>query len=307
MKPTKVLVMQNGVFTIFPERYAGADTRVLPAGDGLSQDLLDWFLKDIDVMVSIETFYDGNIEAEARRRGIKTALVTMCEMIPVDRRPTADLLLCPSKLDYDLMMGNKVFIPWPVATDRLKWKERKKAEVFVHSASHGGVVGRKGTQLLIEATRYLKSDAKIVIYSWTGFYAGDRRITLKFQQFKNYWQMWREGDVLVYPQNGNGISLPPVEAMASGLGVITTDIFPFDYFPDRLLVKPTKVEVRPVVPGLLPIPMADIDPKDIAAKIDEIYGQDISEESRYGRDWALENSWEKLGPRYAEALEGLCA
>jgi len=46
-------------------------------------------------------------------------------------------------------------------------------------------------------------------------------------------------------------------------------------------------------------------PETIARRIDEWYGQDISEYSESGREWAATMSWEKLKPRYMEVLENL--
>lgn len=305
LKPERVLIVQNGVFPIFPERYEGA--RVLGGEESMTTEVQDWLMDGMDVVISIETFYSNDLCERARKKGVKTALVTMCEMVDLAHVQKPDLNICPSKLDMDLMGEPKVYIPWPVATDRLVWKKRETANTFVHIGSHGGMKGRKGTGLLVEATRYMKSDAKIIIYSWQGFYTTDKRIETRFIQFKNYWQCWKEGDVLVYPQNGNGICLPTVEAFASGLGVITTDIYPFDFFPQPLLIKPTSIETKAVQDGLQPIPMATIDPREIARLIDTWHGKDIGEFSLAGKAWAEENSWEKLLPSYETALYDLCS
>lgn len=199
-----------------------------------------------------------------------------------------------------------MLIPVPVATDRLLWNERKTAHTFIHSASHGGMSGRKGTQLFLDAIPMVKSDVKFIIYSWRPFESNDPRLEVKVQNFKNYWQMWREGDVLVYPQDYNGICLPIIEAMTSGLGVITTDIYPFnEYMPKELLFKPRSMYKTRAAPSLMETDAARIDPRDIAAKIDEWANRDISRFSKYGKEWGEQNNWETLGPKIAETLENL--
>jgi glycosyltransferase involved in cell wall biosynthesis len=166
--------------------------------------------------------------------------------------------------------------------------------------------GRKGTQLFLDAIPMVKSDVKFIIYSWRPFESNDPRLEVKVQNFKNYWQMWREGDVLVYPQDYNGICLPIIEAMTSGLGVITTDIYPFnEYMPKELLFKPRSMYKTRAAPSLMETDAARIDPRDIAAKIDEWANRDISRFSKYGKEWGEQNNWETLGPKIAETLENL--
>ena len=45
------------------------------------------------------------------------------------------------------------------------------------------------------------------------------------------------------------------------------------------------------------------DPKEIARKIDEIAGSDISKYSLAGREWAEANSWNKLKTKYLELCD----
>lgn len=297
LKPDKVLIQTNGVFQTFPERYEN----IVEEED---------FFKDLDVVMSFETFYDWSRIQKCRDAGIKSVLVPMFEMLPERLPLTPDLLLCPSKLDYDIFKdySTKVeYLPIPVATDRLIWKKREKANVFVHSGSHGGQDMRKGTPELLQAMEYVKSDIKLIIYTWHNFSSKDPRVEIKQVNFKNYWQLWREGDVLVYPQGANGICLPIVEAMSSGMGVITTDIYPFnEYMPKDLLFKPGETYRHRMGNNLMEVEDYKIDPKLIAEKIDEVAGKDISEYSEYGKRYAEEHSWVVMLPKYASMLENLC-
>ena len=303
LRPHKVLLVENFVHKTFPERYDGLDSRRAGKSYG---DHLEWFLEDIDVVLTFETFYRWEIVKICRQKNIKTVLYTMVEMTSEKMPLFPDLFLCPSKLDYERFREPKVFIPTPVATDRLIWNKRETAHTFIHSASHGGVGGRKGTQLFLDAIPKVKADVKFVIYSWRPFESNDPRLEVKVQNFKNYWQIWREGDVLVYPQDYNGICLPIVEAMASGMGVITTDIYPFnEYMPKELMFQPRSMYKTRCSPSLLEVDAAKIDPEDIAAKIDEWANKDISRFSEYGRTWAEQNSWEALGSKIRATLEAL--
>ncbi len=202
LKPHKVLMLENGAFKAFPERYAAFANRQTMVGS-ITNDDMNWLTDDIDVLVSIETFYDDILLALARKKGVKTALVTMCEMTEERMLIKPDLFICPSLLDFDMMPDPKVYIPIPFNTDKLVWKERKIAKTFVHTASHGGVNGRKGTALLLEATRYITKPIKLIISTWQTIINTDSRVEIRLVNYKNYWQCWKEGDVVVYPQNYN--------------------------------------------------------------------------------------------------------
>lgn len=310
LKPKKVLLVENFVHQTFPERYAEFDTRQVKAM--LTPDIIEWLFKDIDILFTAETFYDWSLIKYARIRNVKTALLTMYEMTEDPMKLTPDLLICPSKLDYEVFKDYStkvVYLPLPIATDRLVWKERKKAEVFIHSASHGGVNFRKGTKLLLDAIPLVKNpNVKFKVFTWNDIALSfsDPRLEVKKVNFKNYWQIWREGDALIYPQDYNGICLPVMEAFASGLGVVSTNIFPFnEYLPKRLLFPPSSFYRTRAGGNLLEVEAAKIDPQEIAKKIDEVSEMDISEESNKGREWAEENSWDILLPQYEEVFRNL--
>jgi glycosyltransferase involved in cell wall biosynthesis len=305
LNPHKILLVENGVHQTFPERYAHFDTRKV--NQRIEAGLRQWLLEDIDILLSIETFYDWSLIKDCRQRGIKTALYTMFEVTPDPLPLHPDLFICPSKLDMEYFPEPKVFLPVPVATDRLKWQKRTYARTFVHSASHGGIAGRKGTQALLDAWSMVPhKDARLKIYTWKPFTTTDPRITVEVVNFKNYWQVWREGDVLVYPQGANGICLPIIEAWSSGLAVITTDIYPFnEYMPKELLFKPEQTVRRKLASGLKEVDDYVISPRNIADKINEYCLQNISRFSKLGRIWAEENSWETLLPKYTDVLNNL--
>ena len=307
LRPDKVLLVENGQFITFPERYK--DFEVKHALYSVSQKLKDWLLTDIDILFTAETFYDWSLVKECRSRGVKSILYTMYEMTHSPMVAHPDLFLCPSRLDYDVMPEPKKYLPVPLATDRLIWQKRTKAHTFIHSASHGGMSGRKGTQLFLDAIPLVKNqDVKFKIFAWKDEYKipNDKRVEFLPIQFQNYWQLWREGDVLVYPQDYNGICLPVVEAMASGLGVITTDIYPFnEYMPRELLFGHRGKYKTRAAKGLMETEAVKISSEDIAVKIDEWANKDISKFSLYGKNYAKAHSWDVLLPKYEKLFNNI--
>lgn len=303
LKPHKVLLVDNDANQSFPERYSDFDNRI--AKTSIQGQLRDWLLDDVDVLLSIETFYDWSLIKDCRRKNIKTALYTMIEMSPDPLPLVPDLCICPSKIDVDRFADYRhVLIPPPVALDRIHWKKRTKATTFIHTASHGGVRGRKGTGVFLDAIKQVKADVKFIIYTWKGgidFY--DKRTEIKTVNFKNYWQLWREGDVLVYPQGANGICLPIIEAMTAGMGVITTDFYPFNEYMPKDLLFPIKGFKKIKFGGnLTEVDDPIFDAESIANKIDEYANKSIEKYSLYGLQWGKENSWEKLYGKFREAL-----
>ncbi len=314
LKPDKVLLVEHEIHANFPERYEDFETKTISRHTQIGtkdwSETLDWFFSDIDVVFSAETFYDWSLIPKARKAGVKTVLYTMYEMTPEKMPYYPDLLLCPSKLDYDVFkdyLTRVEYLPVPVATDKLRWVKREKAKTFIHPASHTGMNFRKGTKLLLDAIPLVKSDVKFRIFTWHNvFETKDPRCEVEVVNFKNYWQLWREGDVLVYPQDYNGICLPVIEAMSCGLAVITTDIYPFnEYMPRELMFQPEEMYTTRAANRLIETEAARIDPKAIAEKIDEWANRDISKFSEYGRDWAVDNSWLTLLPKYTKLLESV--
>jgi glycosyltransferase involved in cell wall biosynthesis len=310
LKPKKVLLVENQVHQTFPERYKDFESQKVVIQ--MTPQQIDWFLDGVDMIMSFETFYYWPLIKEARKRGVKTVLMPMYEMTPDTGFPLMpDLILCPSRLDYDVFMDYSTrveFLRVPVATDRLLWGERTMARTFVHSASHGGMSGRKGTQLFLDAIPLVKSkDIKFVIYTWQNiFRVNDPRVEIRRVNFKNYWQLWREGDVLVYPQDYNGICLPIVEAMSSGMGVITTDLYPFNlYMPKEMLFKPEAMYMTRAASNLMETKAAKITPQAIADKINQFANKKIAHLSDYGKMWAKKNSWDALLPEYMKLFKSL--
>ena len=61
LKPEKVLIVQNGVYEIYPERYSEFSTKVVSARGTITKEDKDWLLDGVDVLFSLETFYDWGI------------------------------------------------------------------------------------------------------------------------------------------------------------------------------------------------------------------------------------------------------
>lgn len=304
---TRVLVIDNGRYKSFPDRFPGARFT-----KRITNDDLDWLIADIDVLIAFETPYEWRALALAKARNIKTVLVPMYECMPQRWPALPDLILCPSRLDYDIFhlefhKQTKVeYLQWPVNREAVPFVPRKTARVFEHHAGHGGLVGRNGTAELLAAIPMLKTDAQIVIYSQREMHYTHPKLTLRVGNYANYWDIWGSGDVFVFPHKFDGLSLPVQEALSNGMPVLSTEIPPFiGWLPKDWFFGAAESLQAKVFDRMVDIAM--VDPAVIAAKIDAWYGTDISEASRVANKLASAIDWKTQGDNLNALLKRLCA
>lgn len=270
-------------------------------------DSFDQLCDEVDVILFFETPFEWQYITRARSKGVKTVLMPMyeCTTFPFIYQP--DLIVAPSLLDFGFYRGKGVenieYIPVPVES---KWKQRDVAKVFVHNAGNGGIGGRNGTGELITAMEYVTSPIKLIIRSQTPNLIPrshhDDRIDFRLGNVP-YNELYEEGDVFVFPEKFNGLSLPLQEAMASGMLVMTTDRFPNNkYLPTDPLI-PVKEYTKERI--CVEFDAAVVDPVDIAATIDKWYGQTITDYSFAGKQYGIDNSWERLKPTYDRIFTNL--
>lgn len=248
-------------------------------------------LTGIDTVVMLETPYDSILSLS----GVRKILKVNYEFLPTKLKHEPDVYLCSSSLNYDESPCPKVLIADPVNTDKILFRKRETANVFVHNA--GVTLGdANGTQDFLKAIPLVKSDVKFIVRSQVPLKINDPRVDVRIGSVPNYWDMFTEGDVFVSPQRFRATSLPIQEAMASGMPVMCTDIKPFNEFVNFTF--PYSKVRREMMSRM--INYHEVSPQDIANKIDEIAGTDISEESVKAREYAESISWTKLAPQLKE-------
>lgn len=197
------------------------------------------------------------------------------------------------------------------------WRLRERAEHFVHNGGYLGVrtrqggVQREGTTTLIEAMRHVKSPIRLTIRVQENVSPAHQRLCAEDPRVQYvpetvpYTELYATGDVCVGAQRWNGCSLPLQEAFASGMLVMNTDRYPMNtWLPNEPLVPVRSWLKNSSIGGsYLEFDEADVHPEDLAAKIDEWYGRDVSALSRRGLEWAKKNSWEVLLPKWKKVLE----
>jgi len=289
---TDVIVVRHGSRENHLEWYPGATYLSAPK---LLGEYAKSFIRDMDVMLFFETPFDWNVLEFCREVGTKTVLMPMHECMPKVLPQKPDVFLCPSALELDLFGGS--FIPVPVD---VPWTARSEAKRFIHNAGNGGLLGRNGTRTLVDALPYIKSDAEVIIRSQERI-PGLDQAPIHVPDDQLY-----DGDVFIFPERFNGLSLPLQEAFASGMLVMALDRFPINtWLPRGPLLPVETYKVNRISPGCFDFDEAIVTPQNVAAWIDSWYGQDISNFSMMGKYWGQQHSWAELKPLYTEFLEAI--
>ena len=240
---------------------------------------------------------------DAQRMGVKVVLMPMyeCSPVPLD----ADLYLCPSALDkqvYEkIYPGKKIHqITVPV---NVPWKQRTMAKEFIFNAGNGGTNDRNGIPEVVEALKYIKSPFTLTIRSQNPlpFTIEDSRVKLEIGTFP-YEELYADGDVFLFPEKFNGLSLPLQEAHASGMLVMASNRFPnTEWLPEEPLIPVAGYEEDRITN--VPFSRAIIKPADIAQTVDNWYGKDITRYSLAGKEWGENHSWKNMKPKYLKIFK----
>ena len=271
------------------------DAPVLGGGT-TTEDVRRW-LKEIDVMFFFETPFAEWILDLCDEVGVKKMIMPMYECTPRKWMNRMDYVINPSLLDQNYYPEG-VFVPVPVHSGT-EWRERTTAEVFVHNAGNGGLNGRNGTEELLDAIPHVTSPAKFIIRS-------QRQIShpsIDNPRVKYHYgtvdrsELWAEGDVFVFPEKFNGLSLPAQEAYASGMAICCNDRFPLNTWLEPKYMIPVSSVYQELLLGNN-ITVSESSPEDIARTIDGIYGADITETSNFGRRFGRELAWPEMKQEY---------
>lgn len=263
-------------------------------------------LLECDALLFFETPFHWKLIPQARDKGIPTTLIPMFECTPYPLPYEPDNIIVPSGLDlkyYD----RGVLIPIPVD---VPWRLRKKAKIFVHNAGNLGLGGRNGTDEVIKAMEYVETPVQLIVNSQVPITAPyKKRISVqagagRIKIFEGQVQTNElfTGDVFLFPEKFNGLSLPIQEAFASGMMVMCGDRFPMNSWLPRLPLIPVERYKKERI--AVEFDSAQYNPKTIAKTIDEWYGKDISDFSIQGKEWAESVSWSKLTPAYLKVIYG---
>lgn len=286
-------------FLVHTSRTFGRDLRqaVLTHGGGRA-----------DAVLFFETPFRWELVAEARQLGVPTLLMVMYECTPSDFPPGCkpDVILTPSALDQDYHPdGVRCTVP-AVKPGHVR---PGPIRTFVHNAGHGGLRGRNGTEELLLAWPMVNRQAKLILRSQEKLDSGlvanavaCGNVLLEVGTVPPE-RLYQDGECFVFPEKFNGLSLPLQEAFANGMVVAATARRPNTvWLPNEPLIPVVGYRKARVAPRFREFDEAVIDPADVAATLNRLYGTDPAWLSRQGVVWAEQNGWDTWGPWYRNLI-----
>jgi hypothetical protein len=282
LKPSQILLIDSTSFnknTQHPEWYKDYSCIKTTGFPTLQQIKL--FLKEVDVVISCETFYDQNFSRYAKKYAVKTILQYNYELfgnLAAPNLPLPDILLSPSVWHIDhvkkLFGQQSKIIHLPPPTNPLIFSGAKEINMskdhnrILHIAGKKAAKDRNGTETVLEMLKYSKADYELVIRSQSEIETKvkDSRLTIEIGNPDNRENMYSGFDAMVLPRRYAGLCLPMNEALMSALPVFMTDVSPNNYIlPKEWLIKSSSIgtfrtKVR--------IELFEADTKELAFSID---------------------------------------
>ena len=279
-----------------------------------TKDRCEPFLRGLDVLLLFENAFLWDVASLARQHGTRIVMIPNYEFTPFPSPVAPNLVLCPSSLDVDYYADQHRTMLLPIPLDTNKIPGRRAAapacpSTMWDTAAMTGGTEHPGCSKRCSTSRvpYVSSSAaetgeprvrQLFERGWD-----DPRVTLRYGDVAERGDLWSEGDVYVAPERYNGVSLPLQEAFGWGMLVMTTDRYPMNtWLPTEPMIPVDRYESYHLA---VDFERAVIEPRAIAAMIDQWYGRDISRFSEQGRRWAAEHNWDVMRPKYLDILQGL--
>jgi glycosyltransferase involved in cell wall biosynthesis len=279
--------------------------------------MVDAFLKEVDVIVSCETFYDMRIVTEAKRLNKRTVLQPNYEFMDwlIDSSlPKPDVFALPTnwhETDIRQQAGKTEVIVLPVPVDPTIIAKRRLVEELKHVVHVAGTVAqtdRAGTKAFIEAMRFVQSDVTATVraqrpLSNIGPIPDNVQIIDDYQTRTNV-ELYENADVLVLPRRYGGLCLPMQEALALGIPAIMPDVAPQNAMLHSTMLLPA--QTNGIIQTRAKLTLWDVAPEQIAHRIDRLANDKalMSELSLFAREWAYEHSWDVVRWQWDAVLHG---
>lgn len=307
LHPTKTLGIDMGTLSPYPQDFSHfPNVATTPwTGDGqcVDHNLLHEFCRDLDIVFSIETFYDIHLPDIAREHNVASILYANAEfhrhsLQPDLPAPTMFWLPTRWRADHIPVAHH---VPMPITTIPHS-RPRHHAATFLHIAGHKAARDRNGTRAVLQSLR--RTQVPVIIRTQSPLQLpGTHNAIIQRHNFPTTAELFAGADCLILPRRYGGLCLPISEALARGMPVIASDRIPeSDWLPaDTLVPAPISGVVRTPAGN---IPAHNPDPHAIAQTVNRLH-QDkelFAKLSWAALDEAESRSWKKLRPLWYEKL-----
>jgi glycosyltransferase involved in cell wall biosynthesis len=308
----KWLVPRHSRFATLPD--PPLECRIEHVPQELAPDRLRAWLRGLDWVLFFELPYVDRFAQLAREHDVSVACVANWEWtdLELDWVNYVDLMICPTQYTFDLLRGWKrrfgfawdvVHVPWPIDTDRFRFRPRDRCRRFLFVNGTGGCPARrpdgslteyrrKGCGVLFEAAAMIPHVPFVVYSQIDEIGQPPGNVELRKAPRQNE-RLYEEGDVCVQPSHWEGLGLQMLECQSAGLPLITTDAPPMNEHRPLRSIPVCGTEVVSVY-GKHAITSHLIDPADLAGILEALHGTDVAEASRQARRFVVaEHSWEQ--------------
>jgi hypothetical protein len=259
LNPNKILLINSAPFNNNkqnPDWYKDYNVYSTKNGMPTTKEIV-WFLKDVDVVISCETFYHLDLVDLARQQGTKTILQYNYELFGNLTNPNwslPDVLLSPSLWNIEIVkekfgsVCDVIHLPPPTneslfnkAKDNNLSKDHNR---ILHIAGKKAAKDRNGTESIFEMIKHSKEDYELVIKSQTPLNPNckDSRVKIEIGNPASRENMYDGFDAMILPRRYAGLCLPMNEALMSALPVFMTNVSPNNkILPEDWLVESTKI------------------------------------------------------------------
>jgi hypothetical protein len=259
LNPNKILLINSAPFNNNkqnPDWYKDYNVYSTKNGMPTTKEIV-WFLKDVDVVISCETFYHLDLVDLARQQGTKTILQYNYELFGNLTNPNwslPDVLLSPSLWNIEIVkekfgsVCDVIHLPPPTneslfnkAKDNNLSKDHNR---ILHIAGKKAAKDRNGTESIFEMVKHSKEDYELVIKSQTPLNPNckDSRVKIEIGNPASREDMYDGFDAMILPRRYAGLCLPMNEALMSALPVFMTNVSPNNkILPEDWLVESTKI------------------------------------------------------------------
>ena len=227
-----------------------------PFHPNASEDELWNMLRGLQGIVFFQDPPHPALLRQAASIGIATVAVPMWEWFNAADKDWAHCghFICPNdfcrRILNRLGICNTSVVPWAVRMSALPQREVVgPARLFVHNAGQFEPDDRKGTRLTIDAFQKVQApDVRLLVrvQNQLPFPVCDPRIEVVEGNLPFHGDLYAKGDVIIQASKAEGLGFGILEAMASGMPVITTNYPPMnEYVPQRFLKVATKWGKKP--------------------------------------------------------------
>lgn len=220
-------------------------------------------------------------------------------------------LIAPNMMCQNLLKNYglpSVLLSVPIDTDRLVFKERKKANLFVSVYGYGGSHDRRSLPELAAAWGAMKNPPSLTIKAQVKppelrNLVLSRGIDLWVGNTPEPSDLYDNADVAVQPSRYEGLGLSMLEAQARGVPVITTDAAPMN----EIVLEPRISVQRMAMVEVFGKHLESFVPSSEALRriVEGMAGKEIHGQSRRARHLVESKfSWRVLMPRWLSILRG---